>query len=138
MNNELEKIYTREWLNRIQKEEVESARAMIASVVRELKPTSILDVGSGPGNHVNFLRESLGKAVPMVAMDGVFFSRDFLKDKSCFYLQDFRESFSLEIEFHTVLCFEVIEHLDEKYEEVFCNSVARHVQKYLLISAARP
>lgn len=134
--NELDELYDSEWLERIRLDEEPSARVMCRTMKAQLQPGSMLDFGSGPGNHANIMHRLGG--VEVVAVDGVTNAKDFLNHDIEFHRHDFRRRFDIGRVFDLVTCFEVIEHIDEAFERTVLANVVRHVGRWLCFSAAKP
>lgn len=134
----LDNTYSKAWMEHIRKDEEYSAQVMADSVVRDLQFDSVLDFGSGPGNHINeiFKRKSSIKAF---AIDGTSFGEDFICDKAINFKQlDFTLPFQSFDRVDLVTCCEVVEHIDAKYESVLCDNISGCVGKYLVLTAAIP
>jgi cyclopropane fatty-acyl-phospholipid synthase-like methyltransferase len=95
------------------------------------KPKSWLDVGCGTGAMAHVAKRNNIEAV------GV----DQLVEYEAFMLNhDLRFPFNLERTFALVTCIEVAEHLEEQYEGVICDTLARHIAEggRLVFTAAKP
>jgi SAM-dependent methyltransferase len=96
------------------------------------KPLSWLDVGCGTGAVV-WSAEALGilsfGVDQLVETDGIWFKR-----------VDLTQPLDLGRTFELVTCIEVAEHLQEEYEGVICDTLARHVAPggRLVFTAATP
>ena len=103
-------------------------------VIKELNPTSVLDVGCGVGKSLeyfsNFDIETIG-----IENSAIAISKSLFKDK--IIKHNLKHQFNLNRSFDLVWCFEVIEHIHPDYEEVFLQNLTSHSTK-ILISAAKP
>jgi len=114
----------------------EGPRAVLPHVFAEQKPSSVLDVGCGPGF---WLRAVLDYGVPeALGIDGIELpAGQFAAPKELFRRQDLTVPWSLGRRFEIALCFEVAEHLDPAHGEILIASLTRHADR-IYFSAACP
>lgn len=95
------------------------------------KPASWLDVGCGTGAIVN---AALANSVDAFGVDQL------VTDDKHFKVADLRQPLDLGRTFELVSCIEVVEHLEEQFEGVICDTLARHVASggRLVLTAAKP
>lgn len=111
-------------------------REVVPIIIELLKPQSVLDVGCGIGTWLSAFEE---KGISdCMGVDGDHVDRTMLKINSQkFYPWNLQNSFSLGRKFDVVLSLEVAEHLDEKYADVFVESLVKHGDN-IIFSAAIP
>lgn len=138
----LKQQYPKEWIERIGREEAKSSEIMCESMWNEFEPESVLDFGSGPGNHINGMHHRM-EIKNATAIDGVSDCENYLSAGINFCQLDFRNRFAPEgfeggKQFDLVMCYEVIEHIEEEFEEILLDNIVLNAGKYLCISAAKP
>lgn len=131
----LEEIYPLDWMRRVKEREHPSAVWMADTVFRHLQPGSVLDLGCGPANHANILAAA---GCRVTAVDGVCHAQQFVHPAVKFIQADLCEPLDLNACFDTVLCLEVAEHLPESAEDTLCANMVRHVDRWLVFTAAPP
>jgi len=97
-------------------------------VKTELDPSSILDIGCGPGHFVESLRHKGMNAIGF-DINEVVAGKDYLSQKSLFDNTDKAE---------LVMCIEVAEHIEESRADEVANKVAQATNKMLIWTAAQP
>lgn len=118
--------------------ELTSAKVMANTIYKKLKPKTLIDVGCGPGHFANEFKR-LGKdKISVTATDFSKAAEKFINPNVIFILKDLRTPLNLKKKYDITLCLEVIEHIDEKYEEVLCKNLVDLTKKYLIITAALP
>jgi SAM-dependent methyltransferase len=117
--------------------ELESAKIMAKTIVDELSPLSVVDIGSGPAVHAN---ELFRLGVPWVeAYDDSEFAANMVSPGVEFRLVDISaEPFEKMLLFDVALCFEVLEHIDESREAAAVRNIAAMTRSVLVFSAAAP
>lgn len=128
--------YKTEFYEYINAGSLSSARVVCPLLVRWLKPSSVLDVGSGAGAWCKVWGES---GVPEVlAVDGDYVDRKaLLIPESSFRSQDLSLPFDYSRKFSLVTSLEVAEHVNERSARTFVENLARHGD-VILFSAAVP
>lgn len=114
-----------------------SSAQHILSVMFELLPhDSVVDFGCGTGTWL-WVAKALG-AKKILGIDGDYVPRSLLMiPEDTFRAADLQEDIQLEQKFDLAMSLEVAEHLDEKYADVFVNSLCRSADT-ILFSAAHP
>ena len=100
------------------------------------QPTSLLDVGCGPGI---WLKAALDYGVSdVVGLDGIELPNDqFVAPRNCFRLQDLTAPWNLGRSFDVAVCLEVAEHVQAEHGETLIESLTRHSDQ-IFFSAACP
>jgi SAM-dependent methyltransferase len=113
-----------------------SARVLIPLVVGLLHPTSVVDVGCGPGA---WLRAFVENGVRNVrGIDGDYVDRSkLLIEPQYFVAADFSRPFSIEGKYDLAVCIEVAEHLPETQAEMLIERLTSAAPA-VLFSAAIP
>lgn len=107
-------------------ETVARSASVIAPLVTELlEPTSVLDIGCGGGEWLEAfgVEDSFGVDIAAPERDG-------------FLRHDLTKPLDLERRFDLVISLETAEHLPESAADIYVESIARHVGKAVLFSAA--
>ncbi len=105
-------------------------------VADRYRPDSVLDLGCGLGGYPELFRRWGARGV--LGIDGFESGGDLACLPECYRQADLREPLRLGSRFELVISTEVIEHLDERHEQVFLDNIERHAEKLILFSAARP
>ena len=111
-------------------EEAAPAQHLARWISDTLSPSTVLDIGCGPGIYVDALRTH-GIQARGVDIDERVKDKPYLKYQSVFDLVDTDLA-------DTVICLEVAEHIDERSAEQVAAQVARCVGKTLIWTAAQP
>lgn len=98
------------------------------------KPQTMLDVGCGTGKALDFLLEA---GVDVTGLEGSELAIEHARNKSHITQCDLRNEIDLKRKFDLVWCFEVVEHLPEKYADTIVNTMTRHADA-IVMSAAHP
>jgi SAM-dependent methyltransferase len=113
-----------------------SARSVAPIVLRDLRPSSILDVGCGAGAWIAAYAES--GVDDIVGVDADYVRPDqLLFDASRFHAIDVAGVFRMGRSFDMVQCLEVAEHLDPAASETLVDNLVAHAP-VVLFSAAPP
>jgi len=131
----LEEVYTADWLKRVEAMERGSALTMAHTIAHELRPTSVLDLGAGPCTHANALAAC---GCEVVAVDGSVHAAGFAAPAVQFILADLTRPLHQQRTFDVVLCLEVAEHIPEEAEDILCETMTRHTERWLIATAAPP
>lgn len=99
-------------------------------------PESVIDIGCGIGAWLNAFKEL--NVLDIWGVDGVQITgSDLLIAPNKFLCKDLSSAFNLERKFDLAICFEVAEHLDERYAKTIINNIVNHSEQ-VLFSAASP
>jgi len=128
------KLYSPEWVEAQQYTQEWSSRALLAVFAHLGLPKAMLDLGCGDG-HLCWLAAQLG--VLSVGVD-IALPHDSSGDNFVLRRRDLRCPLSLSREFDLVISWEMGEHLPEDAADVYVESIARHVGKHLVFTAAAP
>ena len=113
--------------NQIVKEEKTMADSVALWIKTELDPSTVLDIGCGPGHFVESLRKINIDSVG-IDIDARVEGKPYLQNKSLFDLQD-------EVA-DVTLCIEVAEHIEESLSDIVVQKVYNSTGKYLIWTAA--
>ena len=103
-------------------------------VCRELKPSSVLDVGCGTGLSLNFFLE---KGIAATGLENSNKAINISSVKIHIIKHNLNNIYLTEKHYDLIWCFEVIEHIHPKYEHNFLQTLIHHSDN-ILLSAARP
>ena len=109
-------------------------KKVLDTVLLELKPKSVLDVGCGVGISLEYL---INNNIDAWGIENSTLAISNSKVKSRIIKHNLKKVLNLNKKFDLVWCYEVIEHIHPKYEEFFLTSLMNHSDK-ILISAAKP
>lgn len=111
-----------------------SARAVAAILIKHFKPDSIIDIGCGNGI---YLREFEKNNIAILGYDGApaAIAYSLVGDKV--KLHDLCEPLKVDQIFDLCLCFEVAEHLSEKYANTLVETLVK-LSNTIIFTAATP
>lgn len=110
-----------------------SAQAICKTIIRDLKPKSVLDLGCGACNFSNALNKEKCR---VVAVDGSEHAKKMADKGVKVICADLSCKLKAGKDFDLVLCLEVIEHIDQKYEDIVLRNIVLHTRKYAVVTAA--
>lgn len=113
----------------IVREEGTWAQRLAEYIKEKINPSTVIDIGCGPGIYVDSLR-NLGLDAQGIDTDKRVHGRPHLRCQSMFDLDDTK--------YDLVICMEVAEHIDEKFENQIVEKVSAAVGKTLIWTAALP
>jgi len=103
-------------------------------------PKSVLDVGCGAGFMIEAFVALLGadgNGFPNVlGIDGAIASKEVSPIKSYMETYDLRSPVDLQRTFDLVLSIEVAEHIEEEYADTFCDTLTKHANNRIVMTAA--
>jgi SAM-dependent methyltransferase len=128
--------YSEAFYRYIEAGSLRSASVVVPLVLRELSPTSVLDVGCGAGA---WLAEYRNRGIAdYLGVDGAYVQRSsLLISAEHFQNQDVTQPFELGRRFDMVQCLEVGEHLPKASSAILVENLTRHGDA-VLFSAATP
>lgn len=103
-------------------------------VIATFRPNSVLDLGCGTGKSLDYF---LDAGIDAVGVEGSQLAISKAKSSERILRRDMREPLWLNRRFELVWCFEVLEHLPEKFADQLVQSMTIH-SDVVLVSAARP
>lgn len=128
-------IFDKGIMERVLKAEQKASEIMTKLIYEDLmKPMSVIDIGCGPGHFANEFKKLGCERVD--ALDIAPISRQFLNPDITFIQHDLRTPYITNDKYDLVICFEVIEHIEEEFENILCNNIAKCVDGILVISVA--
>ena len=112
-----------------------SAIEVLKYVIPVYKPESIVDFGCGTGTWLAAARQ-INRDIQIIGVDGDYVDTDMLMiDKEYFLPRDLSKELDLHRKFDIAMSLEVAEHLEEKYADIFVDTLCRH-SDIILFSAA--
>ena len=112
-----------------------SAIEVLKYVIPVYKPESIVDFGCGTGTWLAAARQ-INRDIQIIGVDGDYVDTDMLMiDKEYFLPRDLSKELDLYRKFDIAMSLEVAEHLEEKYADIFVDTLCRH-SDIILFSAA--
>lgn len=128
--------YDSEFFKYVNSGALQSARTLLPEVYKQIKPSSVLDVGSGQGGWLKAWKE-LG-AQEVCGIDGDYVNREqLLIEASEFVAIDLAKPFDLKRRFDLVQTLEVGEHLPTESSADFVASLVKHGDHVLFSAAAK-
>lgn len=111
---------------------LKTAPEIISKVLSVIQPTTCLDVGCGTGIYIEEFNK---QGVETIGVDGNLATKTILNtsQENVLY-KDVRSPLGLNKKFDLVMCIELIEHIEEKYEEVLLHNLTQHTNKWLLLT----
>jgi SAM-dependent methyltransferase/GT2 family glycosyltransferase len=104
-------------------------------LAEKYRPANVLDVGCGLGGYL-VLFKNLGSDT-LFGIDGLPHGATALRGEE-YTTHDLTQPLELGKLFDLVVCVEVAEHLEGRYEEILLDSVVRHAAHRIIFSAAEP
>ena len=98
------------------------------------EPSSVIDVGCGIGDYVQYWENNLN--VRAYGIEGSVACIDFLVSEKIM-IHDMREELNIRICSDLAVCFEVAEHLEVEYSDIFVKNLT-NLSDVILMSAAPP
>ncbi len=112
-----------------------SAIEVFKYFIPKYNPSSIVDFGCGTGTWLAAAKQ-INRDIEVVGVDGDYVDRNMLMiNKKEFLPRDLTRELDLKRKFDLAMSLEVAEHLDEKYADVFVDTLCRH-SDIILFSAA--
>lgn len=115
-----------------------SPREIVPILIELLNPRSVVDFGCGIGTFLHVFQEN--NVQDVLGLDGAWVNKDLLTkyvDPVYFKEVNFEDIICLDRKFDLAISLEVAEHLDEKYADVFIDTITRH-SDVVVFSAAIP
>lgn len=109
------------------KEEKKMADRLALWIKTELDPSSVLDIGCGPGHFVESLRDK-GLNATGLDIDERVIGKSYLQQKSLFDMTEAAE---------VTMCIEVAEHIENKHSDTIVDKVYAATEKTLIWTAAQ-
>lgn len=97
-------------------------------------PESVIDVGCGIGEYVQYFNEEMN--IQADGIEGSEASRPYLMSEKIAIL-DMRVKQNVRLRSDLVVCFEVLEHIEAEYSDIFIENLTR-LSDQILVSAAPP
>jgi 2-polyprenyl-3-methyl-5-hydroxy-6-metoxy-1,4-benzoquinol methylase len=132
--SDIEAIYDKNFFQENIEVSTEGARKCIDILYKEFKPKKVIDFGCGPGI---FIKEFEKKGVKVLGIDGSMAAKEkAVIDKEKIIIKDLRNEVNIKGKFDLTICFEVAEHIDNKYSEILVKNVTKN-SKTVLFTAAK-
>ena len=121
--SDLELVYNPSFFDRTIEDESPTAAKVTDVLMKHLKPTTLIDVGCGCGIYLSQFRK---RGVDVIGYDGSRFAVEkALVPKDLIKVFDLRNPLNPDKRYDICICFEVAEHMDEKYAETLVNSLTQ-------------
>ncbi|HKV84372.1 MAG TPA: glycosyltransferase family 2 protein [Ktedonobacterales bacterium] len=104
-------------------------------LAEKYQPRAVADIGCGLGGYLRMFQE--WGATQALGVDGFPASELFLSPGN-YVSHDLSQPLDTGRSFDLVICTEVAEHIDERYEDVVVETIRRHARELILFSAAEP
>ena len=132
--SDIEAVYNKDFFQENIDVSTEGARKCIDILYKEFKPKKVIDFGCGPGI---FIKEFEKKGVKVLGIDGSLAAKDnAVIDKDKILIKDLRTEVSIKGKFDLTMCFEVAEHIDNKFSETLVKNITKN-SKTVLFTAAK-
>jgi len=132
--SDIDAIYNKDFFEENINISKEGARKCIDILYKEFKPKKVIDFGCGPGI---FLKEFENKGVKVLGIDGSIAAKNnAVIDKDKIIIEDLRKEVDIKGKFDLTICFEVAEHIDNKFSETLVKNVTKN-SKTVLFTAAK-
>lgn len=113
-----------------------SARIFADYVVEKYNPGLLYDFGCGNGIYLKYFQK---RGVDIYGLDGSSAAISHsLVNKRDVALCDLRQEVLLERKADLVICFEVAEHLEEKYSDILVSNLTKNTNGFIFFTAAPP
>jgi SAM-dependent methyltransferase len=109
-------------------------KEILERTIELFHPRSVLDVGCGTGISLDFFKSH---AIDVLGIEGSQLAISKAKHPECMLCRDLNEPIQLGRRFDLVWCFEVAEHIHEKYVSALLETLTNHGDR-ILLSAAIP
>jgi SAM-dependent methyltransferase len=116
------------WMSSLFPEEI------LSLIIEKVKPKTVLDVGCGIGNALDYF---INQGVDAVGIENSKIAISHARNPEKIIRHNLNREISLQRTFDLVWCFEVIEHIHPTYEKTFLQTLTRH-SRLIILSAARP
>ena len=110
------------------------AEIMCNAINDVFEPESVMDVGCGIGEYVQYFHNNLG--IEANGIEGSEACHPYLVSENV-YIIDMRIEFNIRICSDLAVCFEVLEHIEEEYSDIFVKNLT-NLSDRILVSAAPP
>lgn len=105
-------------------------------IIESFNPKSIVDFGCGTGD---LLFPFEKKGISILGIDGSKAVLNYLEiPKKKFMLRDLRKKITLKNNYELCFCFEIAEHMEERYSDVLINNLISSGADTILFTAAQP
>ncbi|MDD5193712.1 MAG: class I SAM-dependent methyltransferase, partial [Candidatus Nanoarchaeia archaeon] len=133
--SDIEAVYSQDFFQENIDVSVEGARKCVNIIYEELKPKKVIDFGCGPGI---FIKEFEKKGVEVLGVDGSPAAKEkAVIDKDKIMIKDLREDVTIKGRFDLTICFEVAEHIDNRFSETLVKNVTKNSDKILFTAAKK-
>lgn len=132
--SDIDVVYDKDFFQENIEVTTESARKCIDILYKEFKPKKVIDFGCGPGI---FIKEFEKRGVKVLGVDGSMAAKEnAVIDKDKIIVKDLRTDIIIKGNFDLTMCFEVAEHIDNKFSETLVKNVTKN-SKTVLFTAAK-
>ena len=127
-------IYDNQFFKNTIKFEAESAKAAVQIIMKSFNLKSVIDIGCGAGI---YLKEFMDQGVEILGYDGSPAAVEESLVENKIKLRDLSKPLKLNRKFDLCLCFEVAEHLENKYSAVLVDTLMG-LSDIVIFTAATP
>lgn len=122
-SGQIHRIYTSDWFAGRQFIEVSNAPILVTTLMTQLKPQSVIDIGCATGG---YLAEFSRYGVRIMGVDGARTVVDHLLiPRQNLIIHDLKHPLYINDNFDLCICIEVAEHLDARYADTLVKSITR-------------
>jgi len=136
--NDLEKIYSKEWVEECLNEKwMRDIKHFSGVVFNQFSPASVVDVGCGLGLYLNYYRELGAKKIMGIEGNKNALDNAIISD---IIAHDLRKPFRLNQKYELVSCLEVAEHIHRKYSVILVDTLVElcDIEGHIIFTAAPP
>ena len=133
--SDIEAVYNTEFFRENLEVSGDGAKKCVDVIYSEFEPKKVIDFGCGPGI---FLKNFEEKNVKILGIDGSEAARDnAVINKNKIIVADLRKDIFIPEKFDLTICFEVAEHLDNKFSETLVKNLVKNSEKVLFTAAKK-
>lgn len=137
MKEDISVFYTNDFYNNLYENNYNCAHIMMPYIIDKLQPKSVIDIGCGRGIFIKEIKD-INPSIKIKGVDGFHVDKStLLIEKDDFLAHDLTQDLIIDEKYDLALSLEVAEHLEEKYADIFMDSLTR-TSDIIVFSAAIP